>query len=376
MEARWSRRRRAMVGLLIGITIAAFNSRLLAEAGQDAQSLSRALYDRATAAKSVEELDQVTRSVEKLRRQTADAELVDYLTRLQAWILHQRGEAYVHRAAEASAQGKADISRRLDGQAMQDFDQAVRLDPQRWKSYHHRGVCHALAGNFEQALSDFTKTVELRPAFATAWFNRGEIQYELGRFTEALADYDEAIRLQPDDSSYFTSRGHAQFQLRHFEQALANYDRAVQLDPQNPERLVYRGEAHRSLGQWGEAATDFRRAIVLDARCGHALQSAAWLMATCPDPQYRNKELAIRAAEKAIEMDGDDDYIYLDTLAAAQANDGRFEDAQRTVRRAIRLAPPENASPLQQRYALYRSGKPFRQAVEPGATRVARQGPR
>lgn len=376
MEARWSRRARATVGILVWITLTALGGRLTAQVGPDADSLSRALYDRATAAKSVEQLDGVLRDLEEFRQGSNDAELAGYLTRLQAWVLHQRGEAYVRLAAEASSQGGADESRRLDGKARDDFHEALRLDPRRWKSYHHRGVCYALAGQFEQALRDFTKTIELRPTFASAWFNRGEIHYELGRFTEALADYDEAIRLQPNDSSYYTSRGHAQYQLRHFEAALADYDRAAQLDPDHPERLVDRGEAQRSLGRWAEAAADFRRAIHLDARCGRALQSAAWLMATCPDAQYQHPELALRAARKAIEIDGEDDYIYLDTLAAALASHGQFEGAQRTVRRAIRLAPPENASPLQQRYSLYRSGTPFRQTVEPGASRLARQEPR
>ncbi|MCU0958656.1 MAG: tetratricopeptide repeat protein [Pirellulaceae bacterium] len=373
MEFRLSRRSRTTAGVLVWVTIAALSGPLTAQVGQDAQSLSRALYDRATAAESLEELEQVLHDVDDLRQRSGDAALADYLTKLQAWVLHRRGEAYVKRAAEASAAGKVDESRRLDGKAMQDFHEAVRLDPQRWKSYHHRGVCYALAGKFEQALSDFTKTVELRPAFASAWFNRGEIRYELGQFTEALADYDEAIRLQPDDAGYYTSRGHAQFQLRHFDAALADYNRAVLLDPHNPERLVYRGEAYRSLGRWAEAATDFRQAVNRNARFGRALQSAAWLMATCPDDKYRHTELAVRAARKAIEIDGEDDYIYLDTLAAALANQGQYEDAQRTVRRAIRLAPPENTAPLQQRYALYRGGKPFRQTVDSGAPRVARQ---
>jgi tetratricopeptide (TPR) repeat protein len=361
------------VGGLAWATILALGGPLAAQVAPDAQSLSRALYDRATAAESLKELEQVLHEVDDLRKRSGDAVLADYLTKLEAWVLHRRGEAYVKQAAEASTAGNVAESRRLDGQAMQDFHEAVRLDPQRWKSYHHRGVCYALAGKFEQALSDFTKTVELRPTYASAWFNRGEIHYELGQFTEALADYDAAIRLQPEDAGYYTSRGHAHFQVRHFDEALADYHHAVQLDPQNPERLVYRGEAFRSLGRWAEAATDFRHAVNLDARFGRALQSAAWLMATCPDAKYRHPELAVRAARKAIEIDGEDDYIYLDTLAAALANQGQFEDAQRTVRRAIRLAPPENAVPLQQRFALYRSSKPFRQMVDSDTPRMARQ---
>jgi tetratricopeptide (TPR) repeat protein len=277
----------------------------------------------------------------------------------------------VKQAAEAHAAGQADISRRLDGKAMEDFEAAIKLDPQRWKSYHHRGVCYALAGQFEKALSDFTKTIELRPEYESAWFNRGEIHYEMGRFAKAVADYDEAIRLQANDAGFFTSRGHAHFQLRQFDKALDDYSRAVELDPRNPQRITNRGDAFRSLGQWERAADDFRQAVNVDSRFGRAFQSAAWLMSTCPDEQYRQPDLALRAARKAVELDGDQDYIYLDTLAAAFANSGQFDKAQEVIRRAIQLAPAENAGPLKHRLDLYRSGKPFRQTVDTATERIA-----
>ncbi len=199
----------------------------------------------------------------------------------------------------------------------------------------------------------------------------------MGQFAQAVADYDEAIRLQNDDAGFYTGRGHAHARLRQFETALDDYDQAVKFDPTNPERITNRGDAYRSLGQWELAANDFRQAIVLDSQFGRALQSSAWLMATCPDAAFRHPELAVRAAQKAIELDGSQDYIYLDTLAAAWANSGQFDKAQDVVRRAVQLAPTENAAPLKHRLELYRSGKPFRQTVDAGSQRVAsKTGPR
>ena len=94
-------------------------------------------------------------------------------------------------------------------------------------------------------------------------------------------------------------------------------------------------------------------------------------MSTCPDEQYRHPDLAVRAAQKAVELDGDQDYIYLDTLAAALANRSQFDKAQEVMRRAIQLAPPENAGPLKHRLDLYRRGQPFRQTVDATPRRVA-----
>ena len=338
-------------------------------AQQETDFSNKDLYQEATAAKTLRDMSRVIEKIETLRGSTTTESSQKYLVELQAWLLHRRGETYVQQAGEANAGGDARAGRQLDNQAMVDFDAAIKLDPKRWKSYHHRGVCYALSGKFAEALNDFTRTIELRPEYESAWFNRGEIYYEMGEFAKAVADYDEAIRRQPNDAGFYTSRGHAYFQLRRFEQALTNYDKAVGIEPKNAERYADRGNAFRSLGQWEKAAHDFRQAINLDNRFGRAFQSAAWLMATCPEEEYRNADLAIRAAEKSMELDGDRDYIYLDTLAAAFANNGEYGKAEETVRRALHLAPPDNAAPLQNRLELYRAGS---RTDNPRPPRIAR----
>ncbi len=346
-------------------------------AAQDGiQRIGEQLRNEARAAKTLDEQNRVLEKIEQQRQQHTSESIQQYLLSLQAWLLHQRGETYSQMAAETSDRGDARASRELDAKAMEDFDAALSLDPLRWKSYHHRGVCLALQGKFEEALRDFSKTLELRPDYDKAWFNRGEIHYEVGEFAKAVADYDEAIRRQPEDAGFYTSRGHAYFQLRRFEQALADYSQALSLDANNPELYANRGDAYRSMADWEKAANDFRQAITLDKQFGRGYQSAAWLMATCPDARFRNPALAVRSAEKAIQVDGSGEYIYLDTLAAALANSGQFERAQQVQQQAIQLAPPDNVGPLKQRLLLYAARKPYRQEIASTAERAATRKPR
>jgi tetratricopeptide (TPR) repeat protein len=330
-------------------------------AQSDQASLSKELYEAATAAQTVEELNRVAVRLEQARSDGLSAPEEKYLANLQAWLLHRRGEAFMKQAAEATAAGDPAAGQRWDALALADFDAALQLDPQRWKSYHQRAVCRAVKGELEAAIGDFTRSIELRAEHTSSWFNRGEIHYETGQFARAIADYDEALRLQPDEPGFHASRGHAYFQLRQFARALEDYQKAVELDPDNAEYHASRGEAYRSLGQWEQAANDFRHAINLDPQHGRAYQSVAWLMATCPDESYRNADLALRAIRKSVELNGDQDYITLDTLAAAFANNGEFDKAQSALRRALQLAPPDNAEPLRQRLKLYRAGRPYRQ---------------
>jgi len=119
----------------------------------------------------------------------------------------------------------------------------------------------------------------------------------------------------------------------------------------------------QSLGKWLEAAADFNAGIKLNGQSPRVLQSAAWLMATCPDDEIRHAEFAVQAAEKAIELNAKPDARYLDTLAAAYANANRFPEAVAKVTAAIQQAPSEQAALLKRRLELYQQKKPYRQAA-------------
>jgi tetratricopeptide (TPR) repeat protein len=327
----------------------------------DVKALLREAHAKSKSAKTVEDYTELIQTCEQALQQGLPDDLSQYAKELFAWAHNRRGELYAEQAGTIAEAGREDEAVEFDTKAMKDFEKAVELNPDYWKATHNRGVSYAVAQRFDEAIADFTRVVELKPDYLNAWFNRAEIHFEHGRYEEAAADYGKAIELKPDDYDALLRRGHALFHLRRFREALADYDRTVELAPEKIESLVNRGDAYRNLGQWREAAEDYRKAILLDHQSGRAYQSAAWLMATCPDQRYRNDQLAVQAAEKAIELDGREDFRYLDTLAAAQASSGEFEKARTTIADAIKVAPEEQREALQRRLALYQGNRPFRE---------------
>jgi spermidine synthase len=89
----------------------------------------------------------------------------------------------------------------------------------------------------------------------------------------------------------------------------------------------------------------------------------AWILATTPSAQWRNGAEAVRLAERANALTSYEDVNYLDTLAAAYAAAGRFDDAVRTARQALGKAGPasEQAAVLQDRLARYEAGGDVRE---------------
>jgi len=86
-------------------------------------------------------------------------------------------------------------------------------------------------------------------------------------------------------------------------------------------------------------------------------------MATCPDGRYRDDKRAVELAKKAVALN--DLAGCLDTLAAAYAEAGRFQDAIKTQERAITKLKQEgetkNLPQYEKRLSSYKAGKPWRE---------------
>jgi len=328
---------------------------------QDTAGLLASAYQKTQTAKTVTDYTAVIDLCQQAEGTNLTPAQTTYVRQLASWAYNRRGEAYVDQAATALESGNKSQAAGLDAKALDNFEKAVANDETRWKAIHNRGVSYALAGKYDKSIADFSRVIELRPDYPNGWFNRAEIRYELGHFEQAISDYTKTLDLNPNDFGAFTSRGHTYFRLRKFTEALADYTTAIELDESNAEAYTNRGDAHQKLEQWKEAASDFRRAVELDPELPRAYASAAWLMATCPDKQFRNADLGLQAAKRAIELGGAESFELLDTLAAAEANSNRFDDAIATVSKAIKLAPADASGPLAERLELYSSERPYRQ---------------
>lgn len=347
---------------LLGIVVAIATAAPQTSFGQqEPTNLLASAYQKTQTAKTVADFTAVIDLCQQAEGVNLTPAQTKYVRQLASWAYNRRGEASVDQAATALESGDKALASKLDTTALADFEKAVENDDTRWKAIHNRGVSYALAGGYEKSIADFTRVIELRPDYPNGWFNRAEIRYELGHFDQAIPDYTKTLELNPNDFGAYTSRGHAYFRLRKFNEALEDYTTAIELDESNAEAYANRGDAHQKLEQWKEAASDFRRAVEIDPELPRAYASAAWLMATCPDEQFRNAELGLQAAKRAIELGSEDNFELLDTLAAAEANSDRFDDAIATVSKALELAPASASIPLAERLALYNSQRPYRQ---------------
>jgi tetratricopeptide (TPR) repeat protein len=314
--------------------------------GESPEDLLAQAQQAATTAHSLEELTAVASLCQRAIAGNPSVQLSTNLRRLAAWAHNLRGE----QLADADQLPEA----------LAAFELAIAIDATSSLAIHNRAVTLAQQNQLQAALRDFNRVIELNPGLAVAYRNRAEALAALGRLNEAAADYSRAIERLPEDAELHAARGYAWQRLGDFDRAQGDYDRALAIAPDHPPTLAQRGNLAAEHGDYRRAIADFQRAIAIDPKCADAQRSLAWLLATCPDEQFRDAELALSAASTAVELSSTDDFLALEALAAANAASSRFDDAVRYQTQAIAAASPELATLMRQRLALYEAGQPFR----------------
>ncbi len=296
--------------------------------GQDTLSAKELLNQAYTLSQRAETEEQFTDVVNKCQsslKLNPNEASRKYANELISWSLNRRGEL------------RAETER--DEDALKDFEQAVLANPNNWRAIHNRGVSYAVVGKNAEALADFNQALQLEKSYPAVYFNRAELYSTQGKWNDAIADYTAAIKLNDKDMRSYTNRGYAHYQLRNYTQALNDFGKALQIDATWAPALVHRGALHGDNARWEQAANDYRQAIQVSPEFGLAYQQISWLLSTCPDAKFRDAKLALDSAKRAIELDGDTDFHYLDTLAAAYAANGDFTSAVEAIKKALAGIP-------------------------------------
>jgi tetratricopeptide (TPR) repeat protein len=321
--------------------------RTAAQATSTAEGALVRAYELSLTAQTEAEYSQIIRDCAEAVRADLAGDNRKFCHELSAWALNRRGQARVD-------QGQFDL-------ALADFRAALEFDPNCWRAYHNRGVSLAQAGQFAEAFDDVCRVITINPKFAKAYANRATLYVQAGDIERAVADYQEAIRLEPNLTQALVGYGRLCHMNGQFDEALAHFDRAMeQSSDVTAEVACSRGDLLVDLGRYRDALQDYAKAIDVDPQFEHAYRNGAWLLATCPDETIRDAEAALAGAKKALECGYGDRCAALDTLAAAQANAGQYQQAVATISQAIQIAPEEARSDYEERRTMYQAGQPFR----------------
>ncbi len=228
---------------------------------------------------------------------------------------------------------------------------------------YNRGNDWLATGEYDKAIADYTRALQLNPSFAVAYTNRGIAWCRKGEYDKAIADYHEALRLDPNDVDTYTNRGAAWDHKGKYDEAIADFNQALRLDPNHADVYYNRAITWKKKGQHDKAIADYKQSIKLNPNDADFYTNLALLQATSADETCRDAEAALANAKKAYELTGGTVWQVADTLAAAYAECGDFENACKWERRAITLAAKvaagEDIEEARNCLELYRRGEPY-----------------
>ncbi|MDB9481128.1 tetratricopeptide repeat-containing serine protease family protein, partial [Dolichospermum circinale CS-537/05] len=82
--------------------------------------------------------------------------------------------------------------------AIDDFNQAIKFNPNLAQAYYNRGNVRDELGDKQGAIDDYTLAIKINPNYALAYYNRGVVRNELGDKQGAIDDYTQAIKINPN----------------------------------------------------------------------------------------------------------------------------------------------------------------------------------
>jgi tetratricopeptide (TPR) repeat protein/tRNA A-37 threonylcarbamoyl transferase component Bud32 len=198
-----------------------------------------------------------------------------------------------------------------------------------------------------------------------ALIRKGDEWLHQKEYDKAIKEYDEAIRLDPRSALAFSNRGLAWHNgKKDYDKAIQDYTEAIRLDPKSDVAFANRGLAwHYGKKNYDKALKDFDEAIRLDPKWAFPFSRKAWLLAVCPDAKVRDGKRAVDAATTACKLKDWKEADYLDTLAAAYAENGEFASAVKWEEKALEDNDFANnyGHAARKRLQLYKDHKPYRE---------------
>lgn len=253
--------------------------------------------------------------------------------------------------------------------AIEYYQKSIDIKGDYAPAHNNLGYLLLAGGQAGQAVKEFSAALEAQPVYPEAAYNLGRAYMTNREPDRAIASFSRALAMDPKVPDINYSLGEVLLQQGQLDRAREYLERALQLRPNFPMAQYKLANALLQQGWVAQAVNNYENVLRLRPDFVPACNNFAWLLATCPDPQFRHGRQALALAEHASQLTGNRDPLILGTLAAAQAESGRFAAAAATAATARRLALAQtnaalaNIIDMQERQ--YRQQLPWRDTGQP-----------
>jgi tetratricopeptide (TPR) repeat protein len=190
---------------------------------------------------------------------------------------------------------------------------------------------HQADENWFTAIENYQEALRENPSFLLAWHGMAECFYALGEYDQALSHVDEALRLRKDDPELMNLKGFISIGRGEIAEASELFSKVLSAWPNDIEARFGLAEIELHTGRISSASGLYREALARNPDNRKALLSLALL-----SQESGNRAAARDYLEKALQYHGENPQVFY-FAAYIAILDGRTDEAERQVRRALSL---------------------------------------
>jgi tetratricopeptide (TPR) repeat protein len=182
------------------------------------------------------------------------------------------------------------------GGAIEEFKQALLLDPTNVNVHNSLGVCYGVQGEYKKAIKQFEATIALDSKEYMAVYNLGLINMLSGHKDKALSFFGKANGLAADVFEIVFQTGKLYMENGDYEKAKTFLEQASGLNPAAGAVFRYLGECHVAAGRPKAAITAYKKAVKQNPSDAASLSALGCLF----DKQGENLEIATMFCQESV----------------------------------------------------------------------------
>ncbi len=214
--------------------------------------------------------------------------------------------------------------------AIEDYNQAIKINPNFDKAYNNRGIARSALGDKKGAIEDLNQAIKINPNFDIVYRNRGLTRSALGDKKGAIEDLNQAIKINPNYADAYNDRGNARSAIGDKKGAIEDYSQAIKINPNFDIAYNNRGLTRSAIGDKKGAIEDYSQAIKINPDYADACNNRGNARLAIGD-----KKGAIEDYSQAIKINPNFDIAYYNRGNARSAlgdKKGAIEDYNQAIK--------------------------------------------
>jgi len=215
--------------------------------------------------------------------------------------------------------------------SIEDFNQAISLEPNIAEYFFNLAVSHESLSNFDFAKQNYMYAIELNPNYYDAYLNLGALLEQSNYFPAALECYQKIIDNCPQNPIPYNNKANILQKLGLMEEALVFYDKAISLKINSPITYLNKANIQRELGLLENSLQTLDNVISINPEYSEAFYNRALVL-----QDLKKLQESLKSIDRAIELNSNVAFVHNNRGSVLQELNN-FSEALISFNKAIEL---------------------------------------